>query len=79
MVEQGDDAVADQAGRRVVAGDDELVQARQQFLLGEAFFVVARVDEYSDQVVEVLGAMGGDETHEGVDDRIGCGDGLGRR
>ena len=32
VIKQGHHAVADQAGRGVVAGDDELEQARQQLL-----------------------------------------------
>ena len=41
MTQQGDDAVADQAGGRVVAGDDQLEDRRQQLLLVELFVAVA--------------------------------------
>ena len=41
MAEQGDDAVADEAGGRVVPGDDQLEDRREQLLLIEPLVAVA--------------------------------------
>ena len=59
VVEQGHDAVADDAGRGVLAGDDELEQAGKQFLGGER--VVADGDQHADQVVAWARPLGGDQ------------------
>ncbi len=40
VVEEGDDAVADQARGRVVTGDDQLEQAGEQFLVVQLVAVV---------------------------------------
>ena len=40
-VEEGDDAVADEARGRVVAGDDELEEAREQLLPAQAALLVS--------------------------------------
>ena len=50
VVEQGDDGVADVGRRGVVAGDDQLEEARQQLLVVQPVVVAGR-DEDAHQVV----------------------------
>ena len=45
VAEQGDEAVADEAGGCVVTGDDQLKDRREQLLAVEALFSVAGVDQ----------------------------------
>ena len=51
VAEQGDDAVADEAGGRVVAGDDQLEDRREQLPGIEALVTVASGDQGTDEVV----------------------------
>ncbi len=50
VLEESGDAVADEAGRRVVPGDDELEEGREQLLAGEPS-VPAGEDEVADEVL----------------------------
>ena len=58
MPQESDGAVAEKARRRVVSGDDQLEDGRQQLLLGEALVALGRLDE-AFAVAEVLRASGG--------------------
>ena len=78
VVEQGDDAVADQAAGGVVAGDDELEQRRQRLGLGR-LAAVDGVDEDGDEVARRVRRGVGDEVPQRAGDDVGRGDGLGRR
>ena len=51
VAEQRDDAVADEAGRRVVSGDDQLEDRRQQLPGVEALVAVTGGDQRADEVV----------------------------
>ena len=51
IAEQGDDAVADEAGGRVVTGDDQLEDRREQLPGVEALVAVAGGDQRADEVV----------------------------
>ena len=78
MVEQRDDAVADQARRGVVAGDDQLEEARQQLLLGQAV-AVGTGEQDGDEVVAGPAALGLDQLAQVADDGVRGGHGGGRR
>ena len=71
MLEQGDDAVADEARGRVVAGDDQLEDRRQQLLGAEPLVAVAGADQPAHEVVAGAGLLGLDERFEHRDDRVG--------
>ena len=79
MVEQGDDAVADEACRGVGAGNDELEEARQQLLFVESLVVVARRDEHTDEVVAGRVAMRRHQLLQVGNDRVRGSDRLRRR
>ena len=70
VAEQGDDAVADEAGRRVVAGHDQLEDRRQQLLVGEPFVAVAGLQQPGDQVVARRLRLGLDQRAQHRHDRI---------
>ena len=79
VVEQGDDAVADEARRGVGAGNDELEEARQELLFGQPLVVVARRDEHTDEVVARRFAVRRHQVLEVGNDRVRRSDGLRRR
>ena len=70
VAKQGDEAVADEAGGRVVSSDDQLKDRREQFLVVEALVSVAGADQTADQVVSRVLLLGLDEcsqhAHNGV-------------
>ena len=71
MADQRDDAVPDQAGRRVVPGHDQLEDRGEQFLLVEAFVAVTRADQRADEVVAGFLALRLNEHRQLLDDRVG--------
>ena len=54
VAEQGDEAVADEAGGCVVTGDDQLKDRREQLLAVESLLTVAGIDQPADEVVAGL-------------------------
>ena len=56
VIEEGYHAIADEAGRRVVAGDHKLEEARQDLLRGER--IVLSGDEDADEIVARAIALG---------------------
>ena len=79
MVEQGDDAVADQARGRVVAGDDQLEQAGQQLLVAQPVAVFSRREQDAHEIVAGGVTFRVDEVLQVADDAVRRGDGLGWR
>ena len=71
VAEQGDDAVADEAGGGVVTGDDQLEDRREQLLVVEPLFSVAGVDQTTDEVVAGVDLLGLDEGSEHGHDGVG--------
>ncbi len=78
VIQQGHHSVADQAGRGVVAGDDELEQARQELLGGERV-AFGGGDQDADQVVGRALALGVDQRAQVGNDAVLCLHGLRRR
>ena len=70
MAEQGDDAVADEAGGRVVPRDDQLEDRREQFLLIEVFVAVTRADQGTDEVIARSVELRLDEQGQHFDHRV---------
>ena len=71
VAKESDDAVADEAGGRVVAGDDELEDRREQFLVVEPLVAVAGADQPADEIVAGGDLLGRDQRLEHADDGIG--------
>ncbi len=71
VAEEGDDAVADEAGGGVVAGDDQLEDRREQLLVVEPLVAVAGADQRADEIVAGGGLLGRDQVLEHADDGIG--------
>ena len=64
MCQQVDDGVADQADRRLVAGDDQEYDRAEQLRLRERVLVVAGGQERADQIVARLCPPGGEESRQ---------------
>jgi hypothetical protein len=71
VAEQGDDAVADQAGGRVMSGHDQLEDRREQLLGAEALPAVTRADQPAHQVIARGGLLRLDERRQHRHDRVG--------
>src|SRR5262249_31423704 len=72
MPQEADDPIADQAGRGVVAGDDQLEQRREQLLLRQAFVAVASRDQAADEIIRGSPLFDGDQRGQHGHDYIRC-------
>ena len=79
VAEEVDHSVADQAGRRVVTGHDQLEQTAEQLLLREPVVVVAGCHQHVDEIVLAAIAVRRDEALQCRDDGVRRGDRFGRR
>src|SRR5204863_9301399 len=70
MAEESDDAVPEEAARRIVPRDDQLEDGRHQLLLAELLLAVARADQGADQRIVRMAALLGDQSREELDDRV---------
>ena len=71
IAEQGDDAVADEAGGRVMTGDDQLEDRREQLPRIEALVAVTGDDQGTHEVVPRCPCLDVDELLEQGDDGVG--------
>jgi len=77
--QQGDRAVADQAGRRVVPGDHQLEDRGEHLLLGQRAALISRADQIGDQILARGRTLAREEIGQVLHDVRRSRHGLGRR